>query len=373
MGMKACCSSRGTTAGFTLKGVLQHDFRAEQQVMSKITVYVGLDYHKDSIQVCVMNSEAKVLSNRNCSNDVGALIAMVEAFGDDVRVAIEACSGAANLADVLVERHGWIVQLAHPGYVKRMKQSPDKSDFADARILADLIRVDYLPKVWLAPEDVRQLRILVRYRQELVDERRNVKLRITAALREARIVAPKKGRWGNQWLLWLEGVQGLGTEGREVMDRRLKDLYRLGGEILDIELRLKKVTEGDPVVARLVELRGVGLTTAWTLRAEVGRFDRFATGKQLARYCGVTPRNASSGQRQADAGLIKAGNAQLRTAIIEAAWRLMRYDERWKELATSLRQRGKPPCVIAAAIANRWVRWLFHQVEGGVVKLKKAS
>lgn len=75
-------------------------------------------------------------------------------------------------------------------------------------------------------------------------------------------------------------------------------------------------------------LAGVGLVTAATMRAEIGRFDRFDTGKQLARFCGVTPRNASSGARQADAGLIRAGNPQLRTLLIELAHRLIRTSNR---------------------------------------------
>jgi transposase len=104
--------------------------------------------------------------------------------------------------------------------------------------------------------------------------------------------------------------------------------------------------------------------TAWVLRAEIGRFDRFRTGKQLSRFCGLSPRNASSGQRQADAGLIKAGNKYLRATIIEAAHRLMRYDERWKQLAGVPRLAGKPTCVVAAAVGNRWIRWLFHQIQG---------
>ena len=93
----------------------------------------------------------------------------------------------------------------------------------------------------------------------------------------------------------------------------------------------------------------------------------------MARYCGLSPRNASSGQRQADAGLIKAGNEHLRATIIEAAHRLIRYDARWSELAAKMRQAGKPACVIAAAVGNRWIRWLFHQVSGGPITLKKVA
>jgi transposase len=341
--------------------------------MSKVTIYVGLDYHKDSVQVCVMDQAGELLANRSCPNDATELDLLVAFFGDDVRGAIEACTGAAELADELITRHGWDLSLAHPGYVNRMKQSPDKSDYSDAKMLADLVRVGYLPRVWLAPRDVRQLRTLVRYRQQLVNARRAVKLRVTALLREARLVEPTPCRWGRSWLAWLATAEGLGSEARFVVDCHLADLERLDRQIIQVELRLATVTAEDPVVAQLVALRGLGPVTAWALRAEIGRFDRFRTGKQLSRYCGLSPRNASSGQRQADAGLIKAGSELLRATIIEAAHRLIRYDDRWKALAAALRAAGKPACVVVAAVANRWVRWLFHQVEGGSIALKTAG
>lgn len=341
--------------------------------MSKVTVYVGLDYHKDSIQVCVMDPSGKILANRACPNRAEAVVALAARHGDDVRAGIESCSGAANLADELATKHGWVINLAHPGYVARMKQTPDKTDWADARVIADLVRVGYLPKVWLAPEDVRQLRTLTRYRQQLVDRRRDAKLRITALLRDARVVEPKGRRWTKAWTAWLKTAEGLGSEGRWVVDRLLGELGDVAGSIAEVERRLAEVTAEDPVVARLRTLSGVGPVTAWNLRAEIGRFDRFTTGKQMSRYCGLSPRNASSGQRQADAGLIKAGNEHLRATIIEAAHRLIRYDPRWSALASTMRQAGKPYCVIAAAVGNRWIRWLFHQVAGGPIALKKVA
>jgi transposase len=340
--------------------------------MSNVTVFVGLDYHKDSIQVCVMDHTGQILANRRCKNQVEDLVALVAPFGQDIRAAVESCSGAAALADELVIRHGWSVNLAHPGYVARMKQTPDKTDWADARVIADLIRVGYLPKVWLAPEDVRQLRTLVRYRQQLVDRRRTVKLRIGAILRDARVAEPRS-RWSKAWLAWLRKCEGLGQEARWVIDRHLEEYDYVVQLIFEAERRITTVTAGDPVIEQLIEHKGVGLITAAVMRAEIGRFDRFNTGKQLARFCGLSPRNASSGQRQADAGLIKAGNPYLRATIMEAAHRLMRYDPRWKELASKLKQSGKPTCVVVAAVSNRWVRWLFHQVEGGAITLKEVA
>jgi len=114
--------------------------------MSKVTVFVGLDYHKDSVQVCVMDRDGTVLMNRSCPNDANTLARLVASHAEGVRAAIEACTAAAALADALVTRHGWDLDLAHPGYVHRMKQGPDKSDYSDARMLADLVRVGYLPK-----------------------------------------------------------------------------------------------------------------------------------------------------------------------------------------------------------------------------------
>jgi len=158
--------------------------------MVSVPVFVGLDYHQESVQVCVMDREGRILANDGARNDWRDIVRLVGATGLGVRAAIEACTGSANLAEELVTRAGWSVDLAHAGYVMRMKGNPDKTDYSDARLLADLERVGYLPQVWLAPERVRELRVLVRHRQELVNERRNTRLRVSALLRQHRLRAP---------------------------------------------------------------------------------------------------------------------------------------------------------------------------------------
>ncbi len=331
--------------------------------------FVGLDYHTAFVQVCVLDPAGRVVANQKCANEAAAIAKLVRTRGGEgpVFAAIEACCGAANLADELVTRYGWSVDQAHPGYVCRLKQSPDKTDYGDARILADLERVGYLPKVWTAPQDVRELRQVVRYRQQLAQERRALKLRISAALREARLKPPPTiNTWTKAWLAWLAQA-ALGVQARWIVQRHLARLAALKHELAEVEARLEQLTAQDAIVQKLREQAGIGLITSVTLRAEIGRFDRFRTGKQLARFCGLSPRNASSGQKQADAGLIKAGNAQLRAVIVEAAQRLVRQEARWQQLYCGLWQRGKPKCLALAAVANRWIRWLFHQVQPGML------
>lgn len=329
--------------------------------MSSLTVFVGLDYHPGSVQVCVMDGVGTILCNGTRGNDAAELDRVVRQYGDRIQSALEVSPGAAHLADELVSRYGWSVDLAHPGYVSRMKQGPDKTDYSDARLLADLERVGYLPKVWLAPPLVRELRRLVRYRQQLVNDRRNAKLRIRAILRDLRLTSPHSP-WTKRWREWLEQEVELPSESRWVIERQWKWLDSFSQEIKEVEKRLEEVTRGDALVQRLLTLEGIGPVTATTLRAEIGQFERFRTGKQLARFCGVTPCNASSGSRQADAGLVKASNPELRRVLIETAHRLGRLDDRWQQQRQKMRERGKPACVIAAAIANRWTRWLYHQM-----------
>ncbi|MDP7346745.1 MAG: hypothetical protein QF735_00860, partial [Phycisphaeraceae bacterium] len=66
-------------------------------------------------------------------NEWRAITQVADRCGGVQRAAIEACCGAADLAEQLVEYAGWSVQLAHAGYVARLKRSPDKTDFGDAR------------------------------------------------------------------------------------------------------------------------------------------------------------------------------------------------------------------------------------------------
>src|SRR5574342_797930 len=321
--------------------------------MNRVTVFVGLDYHKDAVQVCVLDGEGRVLGNRSCVNDPRKVADYAGSYGGVQGAAMESCEGAADFAEGLINGAGWSVDLAHPGYVHRLRQNPDKTDYSDARLLADLERVGYVPRVWLAPQAIRELRRVVRYRRQLVNERRNVKLRIRAWLRAHRRTyqAP---RWGMAWYHWMRQVD-VPEQSRWIMDRHLDRLEQLNGEVRTVEQRLEHLTQDDPVVQKLLTLPGVGPVTAWVLRAEVGRFDRFRSGKQLARFCGLTPWNASSGLRQADAGLIRACNTDLRSVLIEAGHRLRRCEPRWSALADQLRQAGKPGSVIAAAVANRWV------------------
>ena len=330
--------------------------------MFNLPIFVGIDYHQKTIQVCVMDQQRKILTNQTVGNDPEAVFRVVAPFGSNVHAAIEASTGVADFAEILITHYKWSVELAHPGYVARMKQTPDKSDWTDAKLLADLTRAGYIPRVWLAPKYIRDLRELVRHRHGLVEQRKQVKLRLRAALRNHRVVCPHSP-WtikGKQWLLDTKNISS------PTLLFLLQDHYDtieyFDKKVGAVDDKMWTDVADDPVVKQLLRQAGIGPITAITLRAIIGHFDRFRNGKQLAHFCALSPRNDSSGGKTTTGGLIKAGDDLLRQVLIESAHRLIRFNPEWRAMADRLRANGKKTCVIVAAVANRWIRKLFYQM-----------
>ena len=165
----------------------------KNQAVEMVPVFAGLDYHTKFVQICVMDAQGRVLRNCRRGNSVAELAGAVEPHWDLQRAAMESCCGAADLAEDLAAEVGWQVTLAHSGYVSRMKHNPDKSDYSDSRMLAELCRVGLIPPVWLPPAPIRELRVLIRRRADLAGRTKAVKCRILAELRQQRIVEPPAG------------------------------------------------------------------------------------------------------------------------------------------------------------------------------------
>lgn len=329
---------------------------------TNVAHFVGLDYHEETIQVCILDAEGGMVANRSIPNDAEALDRMVRRHGGEWKAAIETCCGAACLADELQHRYGWHIRQAHAGYVSRIKQTSDKTDFSDARVLADLTRVDYLPEVWIPHEYIRNLRSFVRRRDQLVKQRTAEKLRIRALLRNNRL-QPEGSPWSKAWIDWLRHSDAVSDAVRFLVEDHLEMIELLTGKIATMMDAIRELTKNDPLIEILRGQPGVGEVTAVVMRSEIADFTRFRNGKQLANFCGVSPRNVSSGKRQATSGLILSGSPLLRMVLIETAHRIARYDRYWRQLYNRLHeQKHKPKSVAAAAVANRWIRKLYYQV-----------
>jgi transposase len=203
---------------------------------------------------------------------------------------------------------------------------------------------------------------LVQYRQQLANRRRSIKQRVQAVRREHRIKGARAGAWTQTWIYWLRHHERLSETSRWLIEEHLQELNWVQGRIDRVEAKLDESTENDHVVQRLRRLPGIGAVTAWALRASIGRFDRFRSAKALARYCGLSPKNDSSGDHRRQRGLIADADRQLRALLIQAGHRLLRRSDRWGQLGQHLLAQGKAKSVAVAAVTNRWLRWIYHRM-----------
>lgn len=220
------------------------------------------------------------------------------------------------IADLLVE-HGMEIHPGNPRKIRLIAESKQKNDTNDALMLASLLQSGYFPEARKVPEEIYQLRTLLRERQHIVRMRVSTINRLhgvatTQGLHHIRYGNPvsKSGRVAilNGGNTVLKELHGLITE----LDQRIAVFDKL------CALKLKEF----PVASLLMTMPGVGVITALTVMAEVGDFKDFANAKKLAAYAGLVPKQRSSGGTTRLGSITHQGSPMLRTALVECAMRI---------------------------------------------------
>lgn len=169
-------------------------------------VYVGMDVHRKRTQVAIMQEDGTEMLNRNVANDPAELSPLLGTLEPGTPVVFEAAYGWGWLAELLDD---WDLEahLAHAKNCKAIASARLKNDKVDARTLAHLLRSDLLPEAWIAPREVRDLRLVLRHRASLVRSATALKNRIHGVLADRGIRCPIDDLWtkpGRAWLGTLE-------------------------------------------------------------------------------------------------------------------------------------------------------------------------
>ena len=117
---------------------------------------------------------------------------------------------------------------------------------------------------------------------------------------------------------------------RFCLDLLLDELAHAQEQVRRVTVRLKELAEAErhrKATAVMCSVPGVGVLTAAAFRLELPEPQRFDHEGQVARMAGLAPQVRQSGETRREGGLLKSGNARLRTVLVEAAWRWVRYDE----------------------------------------------
>jgi transposase len=282
--------------------------------------FVGLDVHKRVVEACIVDAKGKVVLRERFALNRHALKSVASGLlrpGD--HVALEATTNCWAVADAL-RPHVAEVVVSNPMATKAIAQAKVKTDKVDAHVLAQLLRCDFLPRVWQPDEATRRLRELTGRRSALVGQRTMMRNRIHSVLAMRLIDAPARV-FSGEGLDWLARVE-LDEQGRMLVDSDLRQLEFLQKEIDALDIELAKRGHQSEQVRLLMTLPGVDVTTAEALLAAWGDVSRFPDADHAASYLGLVPSTKQSANLCYHGPITKRGNSQARWMLIEAAQHL---------------------------------------------------
>jgi transposase len=280
---------------------------------------VGMDLHRRRSVLVRMTGDGRKLETVRIENSPAALRSVLARAGKNPRVVVEATYGWYWAVDVL-EAAGAEVHLAHPLGVKAFSCRRVKNDERDCADLADLLRLGRLPEAWIAPEPVRALREITRYRHKLVGQRTSCKDQVHAVLAKAGIPVTRSDIFGRGGGIWLDGLPLPQPYAGKIASLRAL-IAVLDSEIGRLEEQAAGMLAGDRGYAAIRQLPGIGPVLGAVIAAEIGDITRFRTPGQLCSWAGLTPRHYESDTRVIRGRVSKQGSRMLRWAVVEATQR----------------------------------------------------
>lgn len=291
------------------------------------SIYVGMDVHKDSIDIALADAGARGEVRHYGTiggglGDVDRALRKIVAGGRQLHVVYEA--GPCGYA---VYRHlaakGIDCTVVSPSLIPKRAGDRVKTDRRDAEMLARLHRAGELEAVHVPRAEDEAVRDLTRAREDAKAAQTRARHQLKGFLLRNGIGYAGKTAWTPAHVRWLASVKLPEPVQQLVFQEYVAAVTAAGERVERLDQALRDTVAGwrlYPVVQALQTLRGVQLVIAATLVAEIGDIGRFDTPRQLMAYLGLTPSEYSSGPSTRRGGITKCGNSHARRMLTEAAW-----------------------------------------------------
>ena len=325
--------------------------------------YIGLDVHKRKISYCVKDSSGQVCAEGSLPATRFDLDRWMKALPQPWSAAMEATMFTGWIYDHL-KPHAAALKVAHPLMLRAIAAAKRKNDRIDANKICDCLRCDFLPECYMAPTAIRERRRTLRYRNLLVRQMVQMKIKISSLLMEAGVSYNKQRLHRAGYFRELlatnpdidEGLRSLLRQCRETVVRLSKTESALIRSLEDDRLLAERVE-------RLKSIPAIGPITALTWALEVGEVQRFSSIKKAISYCGLCGAEKSSGNTVQRTPLSKQRNKHLQTTLIEAAKMAPRYSPTLALLYDREKQKGNANRA-TLAVARKLVAYLMSVDRG---------
>lgn len=317
---------------------------------------IGLDLAKNVFAVHGVDAAGRVVLRRTLRrSQVLKFFASLE----PCTIGMEASSGAHYWGRELA-RLGHEPKLMPAAYVKKYVKR-GKNDEVDAEACWEAVTRPNMRFVPLKSVEQQAALALHRARHVLVRQRTQTRNVIRALCAEFGLAAAK-GRMPLNALFALiadEKDARLPREARLALAPLVAQHAQQDRGIAGLERIIVAKLRQDEAGRRLITIPGVGPLTASALVLKVGDIGRFHSGRHLAAWIGLTPKERSSGGKQKFGGISKQGDRYLRCLFVQGAMSLLRTAKTPKSaLAAWLAEllARKPKKLAAIALANRLAR-----------------
>lgn len=302
------------------------------QLTATAKLFIGLDIHKKSWSVH-MRTDISDHCSLTMPPVAEKLFAYVNRHFSEHHVVIAYESGPCGFS---AARYflalGWEVVVVNAADIPRIqKQQFQKTDRIDARMLCRCLVQGQLRAIHVPTEEQDQLRSLVRHRNTVVRQLRQVKSQIKGMLLYHGVVVPEaydNPNWSHAFLDWLRGLKWLFAPAAYSLQSKVRLLQALHSEHLtsanELRAYCRKHHKRDYYL--LKSIPGIGGYLAASVLAELGDLRRFANEDQLSAYIGMIPSIRNSGSTEKTTGLTPRSKSLIRSYLIEASWVAIRKD-----------------------------------------------